>query len=111
VLSCCSLISPSRQEMHCCQIKFKVLPSVYPSAVNCAESKAIPGSTRSARPGKHGYTIGFRSYYLLFPVIPEPRPIGLNTILIHSPSKEGATKKNHVLCSIYPVTTPATPNC
>jgi len=54
----------------------------------------------SAQTREHHYTTDFRSFYLLFQVIPEDRPMELNTILIHSPSKEALNKKNNVLCSI-----------
>jgi hypothetical protein len=61
-----------------------------------------PGTSEQTR--ERHYTIGFRSFYPLFSVIPELRPMKLNTILIHSPRKEVVNKKNNVLYSICAVT-------
>jgi len=61
-----------------------------------------PGTSAQTR--ERHYTIGFWPFYPLFQIIPEPRPMKLNTILIHSPRKEVVNKKNNVLCSNCAVT-------
>jgi len=90
--------------MHCCQIKFKVFPSVLPFRTKMNGINYYPGTSAQTR--ERHYTIGFRPFYPLFQVIAEPRPMKLNTILIHSPRKEVVNKKNNVLYSICAVTPP-----
>ena len=95
VLSCCSLISPSREDIHCCQIEFKVvslLPYVIPLPEIPKRSPFPKDSSDKTRAKELIIKLG------LLPVSPKLesimyRSVTAHTILIHSLSK-GRRHKN-----------------
>jgi hypothetical protein len=96
VLSCCSLISPSRQEIHCCQIEFKACPFICLSVAKMLGSNNHCPHPECKLHSRISIYDGACGTMILSACVP-----GHNIILIHSLRKGANIKMRPVLPAIW----------